>query len=85
MAERDGRPATPRAQRVLATMAFALIGISALSVLLLLVLHAVGVPDSAFRGGGLVVLALLPLPGLTIGLLLVIITIVMTAVRRARS
>ena len=74
---------TPRTQRIVATMAFALIGLSALSVIALLVLHAAGVPDAAFRTGGLAVLALLPLPGLTLGLLLVIALIVMTAVRRA--
>ena len=76
---------TPRIQRVLATMAFGLIGISALAVIALLVLHATGVPGSEFSRGGLFVLTLLPLPGLTLGLLLVIATIVLTAVRRARS
>ena len=66
-------------------MALTLIGLSAVSVVALLVLHGAGVPDSAFRTGGLAVLTLLPLPGLTIGLLLVIALIVMTALRRARS
>ncbi|MFD1721409.1 hypothetical protein [Amnibacterium endophyticum] len=85
MAERgDRRTEVPRAQRVLAAMAFALIGLSAISVVAILILHAAGVPDSAFRTGGLAVLTLLPLPGLTIGLLLVIALVVVVAVRRAR-
>jgi hypothetical protein len=72
---------TSRAQRVLATMAFVLIGVSAVSILLLLVLRAAGVSIT----GGLVVLQLLPLPGLTIGLLLVIVLFVLLAVRRSRG
>jgi hypothetical protein len=76
---------TPRAQRVLATLAFALIGVSALAVITLLVLRAAGVPNAAFQSGGLLVLQLLPLPGLTIGLLLVIALFVVLAVRRARD
>jgi hypothetical protein len=75
----------PRAQRVLATLAFALIGVSALAVILLLVLRAAGVPNAAFQSGGLLVLQLLPLPGLTIGLLLVIALFVVLAVRRSRD
>ena len=66
-------------------MAFTLIGVSAVAVIALLVLHGAGVPDAEFRTGGLAVLALLPLPGLTLGLLLVIALIAMTAVRRSRS
>lgn len=76
---------TSRAQRVLATMAFVLIGLSAVAVIALLVLRAAGVPQSAFSSGFLVVLQLLPLPGLTLGLLLVIVLIVLTAVRRGRA
>ena len=74
----------PRAQRIMAAMAFTLIGLSAVAVVALLVLHAAGVPDTAFRSGGLVVLTLLPLPGLSIGLLLVIATFILVAARRAR-
>ena len=85
MAQREDRTAaTPRGQRVLAAMDFGLIAVSAVSVVALLVLHALGVPDTAFRTGGLAVLTLLPLPGLTIGLLLVIALVVVVAVRRAR-
>jgi hypothetical protein len=77
-------PETPRAQRVLATLAFTLIGVSAAAVIALLILQAAGVPSSAFRSGGLLVLALVPLPGLTVGLLLVVALFVVLAVRRAR-
>ncbi|WP_375389955.1 hypothetical protein [uncultured Amnibacterium sp.] len=70
-----------RAQRVLATMAFALIGLSALSIVALLILGASGVRIT----GALVVLQILPLPGLTIGLLLVIALFVVLAVRRSRG
>jgi hypothetical protein len=81
--ERETR--TPRAQRVLATLAFALLGVSALAVVVLLVLRASGLPNAAFQSGGLLVLQLLPLPGLTLGLLLVIALFVVIAVRRARE
>lgn len=74
-----------RAQRVLAALAFALIGVSALAVVALLVLRASGLPNAAFQSGGLLVLQLLPLPGLTIGLLLVVALFVLLAVRRARG
>ena len=65
-------------------MAFTLIGLSAVAVVALLVLHAAGVPDGEFRRGPLAVLALLPLPGLTIGLLLVIASFALVAARRGR-
>ena len=70
-----------RAQRVLATMAFTLIGVSAVAIIALLVLGAAGVPIT----GALVVLQVLPLPGLTIGLLLVIALFVVLAVQRSRG
>jgi hypothetical protein len=70
---------------VLATLAFTLIGISALDVIALLVLHAAGVASSAFQSGGLLVLQLLPLPGLTLGLLCVVGLFVVLAVRRSRQ
>jgi hypothetical protein len=76
----DGRR-TSRAQRVLATMAFVLIGISAVAIIALLILGASGVRIT----GGLVVLQILPLPGLTIGLLLMIALFVLLAVSRARD
>jgi hypothetical protein len=74
-----------RAQRVLATLAFTLIGVSAVDVIALLVLRAAGVPNASFQTGGLLVLQLLPLPGLTIGLLLVVALFVVLAVRRSRE
>ncbi len=75
---------SPRAQRVLAAMAVTLIGLSAIAVVALLLLRAAGVPDGEFRRGPLTVLALLPLPGLTIGLLLVIASFALVAARRGR-
>jgi hypothetical protein len=75
----------PRAQRVLATIAFTLIGLSAIDVLALLVLRASGVPNAAFGTGVLLVLNVLPLPGLTLGLLAVVALFVVLAVRRARE
>ena len=66
-------------------MAFAVIGISALAVVVLLVLPLVGVPAGAFGSGFLAVLRILPLPGLTIGLLLVLALIVVNIVARTRS
>jgi hypothetical protein len=72
---------SPRAQRVLATMAFTLIGLSAVAIIALLALGAAGVRIT----GALVVLQILPLPGLAIGLLLVIALFVVLAVDRSRS
>ena len=65
-------------------MAFTVIGPSAIAIVALLLLHAAGVPDTAFRSGGLQLLAVLPLPGLAIGLLLVVVSFVLVAARRAR-
>ena len=76
---------TTRGQRVLATIAFTLIGVSALCVILLLVLRAAGVPNAAFQSGALLIVQLVPLPGLTIGLLLVIVLFAVLAVQRGRS
>ncbi|MGT2426155.1 hypothetical protein [Amnibacterium kyonggiense] len=78
-------PGAGRAQRILATLAFTLIGVSAVDVIALLLLRASGVPNAAFQAGGLLVLQLLPLPGLTIGLLCVIALFVVLAVRRSRE
>ena len=75
----------PRGQRLLATLAFTLIGVSAVDVIALLVLRAAGVANSAFQSGPLLVMQLLPLPGLTIGLLLVIALFIVLAVRRSRE
>ncbi|GAA2751990.1 hypothetical protein [Amnibacterium kyonggiense] len=74
-----------RAQRILATLAFALIGLSAVDVVALLLLRAGGVPNASFQTGGLLVLQLIPLPGLTIGLICVIALFVVLAVRRSRE
>jgi hypothetical protein len=74
-----------RAQRVLAVMAFAAIGISALAIVVLLVLQAVGVPASAFTAGPLEVLGVLPLPGLALGLLLVIASVITAVAARVRA
>lgn len=76
---------TPRGQRVLATIAFAIIGISALDVIALLILRAAGVPNADFQTGGLLVMQLIPLPGLPIGFLLVIALFIVLAVRRSRQ
>lgn len=83
MVERES--GTPRVQRVLATLAFVLIGVSALAVIALLILRAAGVPNAAFRSGGLLVLQLLPLPGLSLGLLVVVALFIVLAVRRGRE
>jgi uncharacterized RDD family membrane protein YckC len=78
-------PGTPRGQRVLATIAFAVIGISALDVIALLILRAAGVPNADFQTGGLLVMQLIPLPGLPIGFLLVIALFIVLAIRRSRQ
>lgn len=74
-----------RLQRILATLAFAIIGVSALDVIALLVLRAAGVPNADFQTGGLLVLQLIPLPGLPLGFALVIVLFIVLAVRRSRE
>ncbi|MDQ1531581.1 MAG: hypothetical protein QOE37_1686 [Microbacteriaceae bacterium] len=83
---RQQEPASgSRVQRALATMAVAVIGLSALAIVVLLICQASGVPASAFSSGILQLVGLLPLPGLTIGLLLIIAVIVVSATNRARA
>jgi hypothetical protein len=66
-------------------MAITVIGLSAVAIVVLLICQASGVPASAFSSGVLQLVGLLPLPGLTIGLLLVIVLIVVNVAGRARS
>ena len=75
----------PRAQRSLAVMAAAVIGLTAVAIAALFLLQAVGLEQSAFASGPLQLLAVLPLPGLTIGLLLLLAVIVLNLVARVRS
>ena len=84
----ERRPPTTgaeRAQRTLAAMAAAVIGITALAIVALLVSRALGVPEAAFSSGPLQLLAVLPLPGLAIGLLLLLAVIGVGVVARTRS
>jgi hypothetical protein len=66
-------------------MAVTVIGLSALAIVVLLICQASGVPASAFSGGILQLVGLLPLPGLTIGLLLVITLIIVNVTARSRA
>jgi hypothetical protein len=84
----DRRPAAGgvgRAQRALAAMAATVIGLTALAIVALLICRAVGVPQSAFTSGPLQLLAVLPLPGLAIGLVLLLSVVVVSVVARTRS
>jgi hypothetical protein len=74
-----------RAQRTLATMAATVIGITALAIAVRLVLLAAGEPQTSFRSGGLQLLAVLPLPGLIIGLLLIFAVLAVNLAIRMRS
>ena len=80
-------PATglERAQRMLAAMAATVIGLTALAIVGLLLARAANVPQSAFTSGPLQLLAVLPLPGLAIGLVLLIAVVVVSVVSRTRS
>jgi RsiW-degrading membrane proteinase PrsW (M82 family) len=80
-------PATgvERAQRTLAVMAAAVIGLTAVAIAVLLVCRAVNVPQRAFASGPLQLLAVLPLPGLAIGLVLLLAVVVVSAIARGRS
>jgi hypothetical protein len=66
-------------------MAVTVIGLSAAAIVVLLICQASGVPASAFSSGILQLVGLLPLPGLTIGLLLVIALIIVNVVARSRA
>ena len=81
------RPATglERTQRTLAAMAATVIGLTALAIVVLLICRAVDVPQAAFASGPLQLLAVLPLPGLAIGLLLLLAVVVVSVVGRMRS
>jgi hypothetical protein len=80
-------PATglERVQRTLAVMAATVIGLTALAIAALFVCQAAGVRQEAFRSGPLQLLAVLPLPGLAVGLLLLLATVVVSIVHRTRS
>jgi RsiW-degrading membrane proteinase PrsW (M82 family) len=86
MAERRS-PATgvERAQRALAAMAATVIGLTAIAIVVLLICRAANVPQSAFTSGPLQLLAVLPLPGLAIGLVLLLAVVVVSVVSRTRS
>jgi RsiW-degrading membrane proteinase PrsW (M82 family) len=79
------RTALERTQRTLAAMAATVIGLTALAVVALLVCRAVNVPQDAFTSGPLQLLAVLPLPGLAIGLVLLLAVVVVSVVHRTRS
>jgi RsiW-degrading membrane proteinase PrsW (M82 family) len=84
----ERRPAATgvgRAQRTLAAMAATVIGLTALAIVALLVCRAAGVPQSSFTSGPLQLLAVLPLPGLVIGLILLLAVVVVSVVSRSRS
>jgi putative effector of murein hydrolase LrgA (UPF0299 family) len=51
----------------------------------LLICRAANVPQSAFTSGPLQLLAVLPLPGLAIGLVLLLAVVVVSVVSRTRS
>jgi RsiW-degrading membrane proteinase PrsW (M82 family) len=74
-----------RAQRTLAAMAATVIGLTALAIVALLICRAANVPQSAFTSGPLQLLAVLPLPGLAIGLVLLLAVVVVSVVSRTRS
>jgi RsiW-degrading membrane proteinase PrsW (M82 family) len=86
MAERRS-PATgvERAQRTLAAMAATVIGLTAIAIVVLLICRAANVPQSAFTSGPLQLLAVLPRPGLAIGLVLLLAVVVVSVVSRTRS
>ena len=81
------RPATglERTQRTLAAMAATVIGLTALAIVALLVCRAANVPQDAFTSGPLQLLAVLPLPGLAIGLVLLLAVVAVSVVQRTRS
>jgi hypothetical protein len=84
----EPRPAptgVERAQRALAVMAATVIGLTALAIVALLVCRAANVPQAAFTSGPLQLLAVLPLPGLVIGLLLLVAVVAVNIVARTRS
>lgn len=83
--QRRSLQGTARLQRSLAVMASTVIGLTALAIVVLLVLRAAGVDQSAFSSGPLQLLAVLPLPGLILGLLLLLAVIVVNVAARTRS
>jgi len=74
-----------RAQRTLAVMAGAVIGLCVVCIAIILIARGAGAPDSAFSSGPLAIVQVLPLPGLVIGLLLALAVIVVGVVSRVRG
>ncbi len=66
-------------------MAATVIGLCVLDIAVLLIARGAGVPESAFHSGLLAVVQILPLPGLVIGLLLVLAVLAIGLVSRARA
>lgn len=85
----EHRPTTTgldRLQRTLAVMAATVIGLSALAIVALLILRAANVPQAAFTSGRpLQLLAVVPLVGIPIGLVLLIAVVVVSIAHRMRS
>jgi hypothetical protein len=82
----DGSILGNRVERVIAYMVAACVGISFIAVIAIVVATFLGVgADDGFSRGAWPVIIVLPAPGLIIGLLLVIVLIVVSAVRRGRE
>ena len=75
-------PSASRAQRVLAFMFAAVMGLSLISLILIIVAGAI---RADVRTGIWPVILVLPLPGLSMAVLLLIALLAVTAVRRSRA
>ncbi|NYF09908.1 hypothetical protein HDC94_001064 [Leifsonia sp. AK011] len=73
------------AERILAYMVVAAVGLSVLSFLALIIATAVGTTGEQFSAFPWPTIIVLPLVGLPIGLVLMIVLLVLTAVRRGRE
>jgi hypothetical protein len=72
-----------RSDRVLRTVTWSIIGLAIASIVALLIARAAGFSD--FSAGVWPTIALLPLVGLPIGILLLVAQLVVSAVRRSRA
>jgi hypothetical protein len=79
---RNTDDAPHRAQRILGVMAFTVVGLSVVAIAALLIANALGVATGA---GLWAVVAVLPLVGLPLAILLMIAFILVSAVTRSRQ
>lgn len=85
MAKTSKEPAAVQPNRLQRILAFMFAGVMAVSIIALVVILVAGLVGVDRRTGVWPIIAVLPLPGLSIAVLLLITLLVVTAVRRSQA